>query len=169
MSCIVSGDIPSKSRLFARRKKHGFSDSLSFTLIDQDRSPAEVYIDIFGRLPQFVETLMALRNRLVKPLGFAVSPRSEALTVEMLEQQCTNGLHRVEWLSEEEVICTSEDKHMQVSLSLLKTDAGHFTLSTLVNTNSLVGRVYLMAIIPFHKVIALASVRGALSRLESID
>lgn len=166
MNCIVSGGIPSQSRLFGQQKKSGFSDSLSFTLTDQDRSPAQVYVDIFGRLPEFVETLMTLRNWLVKPLGFAVSPRSELLTVEMLEQQYAHGLHHVEWLSEEEVICTSEDAHMQVSLSLLKTECGRFTLSTLVNTNSLIGRGYLMAIIPCHKVIALACVRAALARIE---
>tara|TARA_Y100001956_G_scaffold43261_1_gene42199 strand:- start:866 stop:1396 length:531 start_codon:yes stop_codon:yes gene_type:complete len=161
---ITTGGIPTCSRLAGRQDKRGFSDSLSFYLADLERSPAQVYVDIFGHLPAFVEALLAVRNRLVEPLGFAVSKREEGLSAEQLEQGCTPGLHQVEWLSESEIICTTRDKHMQVSLSVLKSGPGQFTLSTLVNTYSWIGYSYLFVIIPFHKVIALASVRSALHR-----
>lgn len=166
MSKVVCGGVPAHSQLSGRQNKRGFSDSLSFSLDDPNLSPAQVYVNIFGQLPAVVTAMMALRNRLVRPLGFAVSSEPKVLSVELLEQGKSDGLHQVEWLSDEEIICTTQDRHMQVSLSLLKSGEGQFTLSTLVNTHTWIGYGYLLVIIPFHKVIALASVRSAIKRAK---
>lgn len=166
MSKVVCGGVPAHSQLSGRQTKRGFSDSLSFSLDDPHLSPAQVYVNIFGQLPAVVTAMMALRNWLVRPLGFAVSPEPAVLSVELLEQGKSDGLHQVEWLSDEEIICTSQDRHMLVSLSLLKSGLGQFTLSTIVNPHSWLGYIYLLAIIPFHKVIALTSVRSAIKRAE---
>ena len=89
------------------------------------------------------------------------------LRVEDLRQGQGIGLHQVELLSDTEIICTSEDKHMQVSLSVVKLAPGRFTLSTLVNTRTWIGYAYLLAIIPFHKLIAAASIRAMLKRVNT--
>ncbi|MFN3015403.1 DUF2867 domain-containing protein [Vibrio coralliilyticus] len=167
MKTLASSELPAQSALVGRLKKRGFCDALSFEIPDQQRSPSQVYVDVFGHLPNIVETLMALRNRLVAPLGFAASAERMTLQVEDLRLGQGIGLHQVELLSDTEIICTSEDKHMQVSLSVVKRAPGRFTLSTLVNTRTWIGYAYLVAIIPFHKLIAAASIRAMLKRINT--
>jgi hypothetical protein len=167
MSRIQTGGIPDTSGLKGRQRRRGFSDALSFEISDQQRSPSQVYIDVFGHLPLIVQKLMALRNRLVAPLGFAISASKIELSVEDLQHGQGVGLHKVEMMTDGEIICTTQDKHMQVSLSVVKHAPGQFTLSTLVNTYSWVGYLYLLVIIPFHKLIALGSVRSMLNRVKA--
>ncbi|EHA1124079.1 DUF2867 domain-containing protein [Vibrio navarrensis] len=167
MTQIHSVPLPSQSALFGRQQKRGFSDALRFQITDTNRTPSEVYVDVFGHLPKSVEKLMALRNALVKPFGFAISAGKVALNAQELREGEGIGLHHVESLSRDEIICTTEDKHMRVSLSIVKHAPGQFTLSTLVNTHTWIGYLYLLAIIPFHKVIALGSLRSMLNRVAN--
>ena len=163
---VTKTELPTQSALQGRLQKCGYQDAFEFTLLDAERTPQGVYFDIFGHLPKIVEVLMALRNRIVKRLGFATSIENSTLTLDDLQLGKGRGLHKVERVNQDEIICTSHDRHMQVSISVYKLRKGHFVLSTLVNTHTLLGYGYLLAVIPFHKVIAAASIRVMLKRLN---
>lgn len=56
---------------------------------------------------------------------------------------------------------------MQVWLSVFKHSECQFTVSTMVATRSTLGKYYLKAVIPFHKIVAMASVRAMLKTLNA--
>lgn len=166
---VCKTDIPLHSALHGKLQKRGYQDAFEFNLSDHALTPQQVYLHIFGRLPKAVEVLMALRNRIVKHFGFATSVENTELKMEDLQPGKGQGLHKVELLTPNEIICTSHDKHLQVSISVYKQQNDHFVLSTLVNTHTVLGYGYLLAIIPFHRVIAANSIRFMLKRLSAAD
>lgn len=166
MSRIEMVEIPNQSQLSHHSPEASFSDSFGFVVADELRSPQQVYLDIFGHLPAWIERLMRLRNQIVGVLGFESSPEITPLTLQKLMTNELGGIHQLAYSSEQEIVCTSRDKHIQVSLSVLKLNSGKFVLSTQVDTFTLCGAVYLQAIIPFHKLIAASSIRSMLRREE---
>lgn len=160
--------LPEHSALITRRAQCDFCDAVSFVLPDAEPAwqPDQVYAEVFARLPGFVERMMLLRNALVKPLGFRVQPVGLAVSLAELRAGQGSGLHQIDILTENEIVCTSEELHMQVSLSVYRRTPREFTLSTMVTTHSRLGYWYLQAIIPWHKVIAMASVRQMVRRME---
>lgn len=64
--------LPQQSQLSPIAKQSDFHDAFTFLVAKQGQTPAQVYHAIFGQLPRFVQQLMSVRNKLVKPLGFQV-------------------------------------------------------------------------------------------------
>lgn len=109
---------------------------------------------------------MSLRNQIVEPFGFKVQEIQSLPSAELLKTSKGEGLHQVEHLDDQEIICSSAEKHMQVWLSVVKRSERQFTLSTMVATHSAIGKAYLNVVIPFHKVVAMASVRAMLKNVQ---
>lgn len=158
--------LPQQSQLISIAEQSDFYDAFTFLVAEQGQTPAQVYHAILGQLPMFVRQLMSVRNKLVKPLGFEVQDIQTIPSAEALQVGKGEGLHRVEYLDESEIVCSTSEKHMRVWLSVYKRSAFQFTISTMVETHSTIGKGYLMAIIPFHKLVAIASVRSMLKRVE---
>lgn len=158
--------LPQQSQLSPIAKQSDFHDAFTFLVAKQGQTPAQVYHAIFGQLPRFVQQLMSVRNKLVKPLGFQVQDIQAIPSAEALQVGKGEGLHRVEYLDENEIVCSTSEKHMRVWLSVYKRSACQFTISTMVETHSSIGKGYLMAIIPFHKLVAIASIQSMLTRSE---
>ena len=159
--------LPQGSKLVSKVHQTDFCDALTFVISEEGMSPAQVYVAIFGQLPSFVQQLMSIRNRIVKPFGFKVQDVQILQSVESLKTREGEGLHQVKHMDEQEIICSSEEQHMQVWLSVFKHSERQFTISTMVSTRSTVGKYYLKAVIPFHKIVAMASVRAMLKTLNA--
>ena len=67
------------------------------------------------------------------------------------------------FIGDDEIIAGRDNKHMDFRLSVLKAaeaDAAHVVVSTVCSVHNLFGRIYLFAIVPFHR----AGVKGLLAR-----
>ncbi len=73
------------------------------------------------------------------------------------------GVFQVQSVGKDEILIGEDDKHLNFLISVLRHRQG-FTLSTWVRTHNRFGRMYLWAIMPFHKLIVRDSV-GRISKM----
>jgi Protein of unknown function (DUF2867) len=111
---------------------------------------------MFGRGPLWIEALLALRNSIVAPFGLKQSGLGEPAPGGMI------GIFPVLSETPQRLVAGFNDHHLdfRVVVDAAAADAGQrITLTTLVLTHNLLGRAYLAAILPFHRLIARVQLR----------
>jgi hypothetical protein len=115
------------------------------------------------RPPGWVDGLMALRNGIVGPLGLKTSAGEEAKGLE------TIGLFPIRSATPARVVLGFADKHLdfRVVVEVAAASGGSaVTATTLVRLNNFFGRLYLTAIMPFHKAIVRTMLKGMVGRVS---
>jgi len=152
---------PYEDRLTLKEEQHFFRDALATPRNQQHLTPSQTQYAIFAYLPQWVNVLMRIRNVIVSFFGFNVgqdnlSPKSNELSVEDKA-----GFLTVTEKYNNEIISFAEDKHMDFYLSVAIKD-NTIIVSTLVNQKTIIGRIYVNCILPFHYIIARTVIRNAI-------
>jgi len=115
---------------------------------------------MFARSPRWVDMLVNLRNLIVAPLGLKTSGAGEPAAGGMI------GIFPVVSETPERLVAGFNDSHLdfRVVVDVAAAGAGQqITATTLVRTHNWLGRAYLAAIMPFHRVI----VRSMLGRVAA--
>lgn len=159
-SSIQALTLSNQDRLSQKAQLPFFRDALSTKLSQQQLSPSELQYAIFNYMPNWVNQLMGLRNRIVKLFGFDVGQNNMSPTNPELEVGDQAGFLTVTEKYENEIISHAEDKHMSFYISVKKQDDA-VIVSTLVNQKSVIGRIYVNAILPFHYIIARTVINNA--------
>ena len=105
---------------------------------------------MLGRSPRWIEALMALRNRMVAPLGLKTPVPNRVPAGD------TIGVFPVVSESPDRLVAGFNDSHLdfRVVVDVAGAEPGRrVTATTLVLTHNLLGRVYLATILPFHRII----------------
>ena len=114
---------------------------------------------MMGHSPRWVRALMNMRNAIVEPLGLKTpSPRD-------VRRTNTIGTFPILRQSAQRVVLGFNDKHLDFRVIVdvaHGSDGSRVTGTTLVRTHNLLGRVYLAAIKPFHRVIVRAMLKQVL-------
>ena len=113
-----------------------------------------------GRLTRLLNTLMALRNRVVslvglKNLGHLGEIKDKPVNAYRVGDRV--GIFSLRYLSENEIILGDSDKPLIVCVSIYKQSIGEqhsVALSTVVHIHNTLGRVYMFFVAPAHKIIA---------------
>jgi hypothetical protein len=108
--------------------------------------------------PRWIDALIRLRNILVTPFGLKTSGEGAPAPGGLI------GLFPVLSETPEQLIAGFNDHHLDFRIVVdVASDAmgRQVTLTTLVRTHNLLGRIYLTLITPFHKVVA----RGMMGRI----
>ena len=112
---------------------------------------------MFGRMPWWIGALMALRNRLVAPLGLKTG-RDESVSASR-----RIGIFPLIAEAPHRVLLGFDDQHLdfRVAVDVVPLSAAQqqITTTTLVRTHNALGRVYLAMVLPFHRVIVPAMLR----------
>lgn len=131
----------------------GFSDAYRIE-IGGGPSAAQAMEAMFAQTPPWFGPLMAVRDRVMRLFG--VKPAG-------------NGPFPVVSCDDGRVVMGYDDSHLDFRLvgEVVPVAAGRaaFTVTTLVRFNNMVGRAYLAAILPFHRLIARTAL-GNLARLS---
>ena len=109
--------------------------------------------------PRWVDALVRLRNVLVTPFGLKTSGEGAPAPGGLI------GLFPVLSETPQRLIAGFDDSHLdfRIVVDVAGNAASRqVTLTTLVKTNNLLGRIYLALITPFHKLVA----RGMMARIE---
>ena len=160
-SNIQTLDEPKQDKLAGKVEGHYFRDALSMPLNNPSLSPSQLQHAIFAHMPSWVTGLMRVRNSLVAHLGFEVGADNLAPTCDELNVGDKAGFLTVIEKTQDEIISFAEDKHMIFYISVLK-QTNQVIVSTLVNPKTLIGRLYLRSILPFHYVIARTVINNAI-------
>ncbi|CCE97645.1 DUF2867 domain-containing protein [Sinorhizobium fredii] len=102
-----------------------------------------------GSAPRWISSLLALRNRLVAPLGLkAAAPAGDASLI---------GAFPILRESEREAVLGFDDRHLDFRIVVEvrdgPADSQVIGVTTLVRRRNLFGYLYLAAVTPFHKAI----------------
>jgi len=152
---------PENDNLANKSKGPYFRDALAVNLQKPDLSPSQLQHAVFAYMPKWVGTLMRIRNRIVKLFGFEVGADNLEPTSDELEIGDKAGFLTITEKSSDEIISYSEDKHMTFYISVLK-KSDEVVISTLVNQKTLIGRIYVNSILPFHYFIARTMINNAI-------
>jgi hypothetical protein len=129
------------------------------TTVDGDSLDATAAArQILDRQSGWVKGMMGLRNALVRPFGLKTGRPSE-------DPRGRVGIFPINSATPNRVVLGFPDKHLDFCLVVdvsARDGTSEITATTLVRTNNFLGRIYLAAILPFHKLV----VRSALSRVE---
>ena len=115
---------------------------------------------MMGRSPRWVQALLRLRHLLVAPFGLKTSGDSENPRRE------TIGLFPILTQTPDRLVAGFNDKHLDFRVVVDVVTSGpddtsgqQVTATTLVKTHNALGRLYLAAIKPFHRLIVPAMLR----------
>jgi hypothetical protein len=118
---------------------HDFADAYAVS-IPEGMNAAEAARRAFANAPRWAVTLMNLRDRLVEPLGLKPAPSSGFPVISETSDRVVMGFN---------------DRHLDFRI-VVTAVGGVATLTTIVRRHNLLGRAYLFAILPFHRLLARA-------------
>ncbi|MEH6402616.1 MAG: DUF2867 domain-containing protein [Sneathiella sp.] len=144
-----------------------FSQKLPLT---NTEIPASLFIRMLQPSPVWVRVLMRIRNWVVGFFGLNTSTEMDTLSQKTPAQLVVGdyiGFFKISHLSENEIVVTANDNHLDASFSLYVEElSGQKTayMTSVVQTKRRFGDVYMWVIAPFHRVI----VRQSLKRLRAL-
>lgn len=110
---------------------------------------------------------MALRNKIVSVCGLKNLGQIDDVENEKhasaYQAGDMVGIFTLLSVSDEEIILCDSDKHLDVQISVYKEkhQSDIVTISTVVHTHNLLGKVYMLFVTPAHKMIVPATIRRA--------
>lgn len=133
-----------------------FGDCFRITVNDGTLDARDAAERMFLTQPGWISALMKLRNLLVTPFGLKRPTHGRALAA--------NSIGPFPVISEtpERLVAGFDDRHLDFRVIVDVTGPApsrQVSATTLVKTNNLLGRVYLTAIMPFHRIIVPAMLR----------
>lgn len=155
---VTAIDVPPSSRIHRELQGADFFDAYEAAIVHDGRSALEIYLRVVARTPSWINALMTIRNRVASILGLKNLGHLGALDQTKLPSAYRVGDHvgifSLLSVSEEEVILGDFDKHLNVRVSICKlVRDGHEAVAatTVVHVNNLLGRIYMLFVVPFHR------------------
>lgn len=155
-------EFPVETKINGKELNSYYRDSFKVQVNKVDLEAKNVYHSIFGHLPKPVQLALSLRNSIVKYIGFSARNAEMSLPLEDIEPGKKAGFLIIESVEPDEVICGSYEPNMNMWLSVLRLSEQEFAVSTLVNLKTKTGKMYMVFIKPFHKLVAKYCIKQAL-------
>jgi hypothetical protein len=131
---------------------YNFADAFSTAIPGENLTARAAAERAFRHEPRWLKTLLGLRNGLANIAGLKSTSDVVASNASIL------GGFPIVSEAPERVVLGFDDVHLdfRIVVGAVVSAPGNttVTVSTLVQTHNLMGRVYLLAILPFHKLIA---------------
>ena len=148
--------VPVDAAMRALLPQARMSDAYRLVVNDGTLDATTAAYRIFGCIPWWVRALMALRNHLVAHLGLKTGIDKEVRRI---------GFFPVISETPERVLLGLDDKHLDFRIAVdvvpLAGAQRQVTTTTMVRTHNLLGRIYLVIVLPFHRVIVPAMLTQA--------
>lgn len=155
---FVECDAPATSMLDRKLVQAAcFSDCFRAPLRRSGLPATDIFLAIFAHHPWWMKLALVIRNKAASLAGLDAPSASAALRIERKDRYAvgdTIGVWPIFALSNDEVVAARNNKHLDFRVSVLKArdgDASNVTVSTICVVNNLLGKIYLSAIIPFHR------------------
>jgi hypothetical protein len=133
-----------------------FADTFRIAAGDANLDARQAAERMFLTPPPWIDRLMRLRNAIVAPLGLKTPSHRKAIAANSI------GPFPVITETPQRLVAGFDDRHLdfRVIVDVSGVSPGRqVTATTLVKTHNLLGRAYLAAIMPFHRMIVPAMLR----------
>ena len=138
-----------------------------------DRPLGEIAQYILLAMPGWARTLLRIRDRIVHIFGIKTTrDLSQGNSFrKSLAVGGRVGFMQIRSISEREIILGEDDSHLDFRVVLRREpgEEGLVSLATLVHRHNLIGRMYLMLIMPFHKLIVKSRLAAAAQYFQADD
>ncbi|MBA5687779.1 DUF2867 domain-containing protein [Duganella sp. LX47W] len=158
--------IPSDSGVFRHYAATNLADAYSIELPAGASTDPEVLARfIFSQQAPWIGYLMGIRDAVVGRIGLKTTGGLAALGADGKTGRL--GIFKIYVTSPSEIIVGEDDKHLDFRLSVLCSHQPspegkrYLTMSTVVHCHNRLGRLYILAIAPFHRLVVQSSLRSA--------
>ena len=155
---VIECDIPSSSALNRNLIENAyFHDSYRAPLARPELEIVDIYAAIFAHMPLLLKLLLVARNAMVRPLGLKAPAAAEVMHGGFKVGHTvgeTIGRWRIYFISDDEIIAGSDDKHQDFRVSVLRirsAETASVVLTTICTVHNLFGKCYLFFVTPFHR------------------
>lgn len=154
--------LPPESRITRAYESTHLADAYSIELPTGTSTDPELLARfIFSQQAPWVGHLMAVRDAVVGRVGLKTTRQLGELGAASGAGRL--GIFQIYSTSPTEVVLGEDDKHLDFRLSVLCADQPspggkrHLTLSTVVHCHNRLGRLYILVIAPFHRLVVQSS------------
>ena len=158
--------LPAQSSVAAGHESASFADAFAVRLPSgTSGDPDVLWRFVMAHQPAWIGWLTDVRDTIVARVGLKTARQLAALPDEARGDRI--AFFKVYGRSESEIVLGEDDRHLDFRLSVLRspdespTRGGQLTVSTVVHCHNLLGRAYIGAIAPFHRLVVKASLRRA--------
>jgi hypothetical protein len=155
---VIECDVPLASALSRDLiDNSSFHDSWRAPLTHPELGIVEVFFALFGHTPIWMKLLLIVRNAAARLVGLEAPTVVEIMKPRMRETYGVGdkiGPWPIFFIDGNEIVAGRNNKHMDFRLSVLKTaegDAASVVVSTICTVHNVFGKIYLFAIVPFHR------------------
>lgn len=158
--------LPTQSAVTHVYKSVNLADAFAIALpAGASNDPDVLARFLFANQPSWVGKLMTMRDAIVSNVGLKTGKHLATLASDAKANRL--GIFKVYSTNDTEIVVGEDDKHLDFRVSVLCSGGAApdsrrlLTVSTVVHCHNQLGRSYLMAIAPFHRMIIKASLRRA--------
>ena len=127
-SSVLALPQPEQDILSQKAKAPFFRDALTAKISQQQLTPSQLQYAIFNYMPNWVNQLMNLRNKIVKLFGFDVGQNNMRPEKAELDVGDQAGFLTISEKHDNEIISHAEDKHMSFYISVKKQKRCRYSL-----------------------------------------
>jgi len=168
---ITAIEVPPSSRISHELHGADFFDAYEMPFAHAGRSALEIHLQVVSRTPAWINLMMATRNRVVSFFGLKnLGHLGGVNNTKLAGAYCVGdrvGIFSLHSVSDDEIILGDSDKHLDVKVSickLVREDREFVAVTTVVHIHNLLGRVYMLFVVPFHRLIVPAVLVRAVER-----
>ena len=164
---VTATTVPDDSALRPSLADADFYDAYEAPLGTATLSPTEIFLRASRATPQWVDDLMAIRNRIVRLLGLkdVGAMKVAARAPDAYQVGDRLGIFSIFGKTDNELLLGIDDSHLDVRVSVLKSQRNglpHYVVSTVVHVHNLLGRIYMAPVGRIHPFV----VRSMMGRAE---
>ena len=164
MTEIIETTLPITSIASKYIDRVDYFDAFKMDLKDETLSAELIYKGMFSTVPEWVEYLMKIRNKVVSLFGLKSVKGDSDLEFKVGNRA---GMFHIYFISENEVIAGEDDRHLNFRVSVLK-GSKKVTVTTLVKYHNWFGKFYMTLIKPFHNLIVQIMMKNYLKKCRGI-
>jgi len=159
----ILSDVPPKSAINTRLAGAFFYDCYVISIPDTTPAALDYFLTALANTPPWVNSLMALRNKIVRFVGLkdlgGLGDLNTSKPASAYAPRDRVGIFTLISNSPNEALLGDHDKHLNVVLSIYKhppeqNGAQSISVTTVVHIHNLLGRIYMLPVTPLHKLIA---------------
>jgi len=156
---VIQESAPKTTCIDTCLEKIDYADTFSTT--NHTDSLATITTKIFATAPAWVMALMKLRNALVKVFGLKTDfPETKDQPFEVGGRV---AFFKIYDIREDEILLGEDDSHLNFRVSIFdsKEEQNNIKVTTLVQYNNALGKIYFAIVKPFHMLIVKKMVKNA--------
>jgi hypothetical protein len=154
---MIARAIPRGSRLASLEADAYYSESYEAPLRRSDLKMHEIYLAILGHLPWWGRALIVVRNQFVSPFGLHAEAMADVWKPKIKDHYSPGDKilrFNLYSLDDKEIVAGRDDKHLDFRVSVMtvtEKGAHNVVVSTLIFTHNLFGKIYLLFVLPLHR------------------